>query len=400
MRLVFVAGNTMPTPKAHGVHVAKQCEAFAAVGAETELWYPAPTRTPRAREVFEYYDIPDGTFGIRPFRMPSVMRLERPLGAAFPYVFALYSQAVGLRVAPLARRVDADLYFTTDVDIAFWLTAAGAPTMWECHRVPRRVGRYELTRMFRSAALRAVVPLTTITRDELVMLGLRKERALVEGEGVDLRAYDALPASHECRAQLGLPLDRPIVAYVGRFRTYGEEKGIPELVRAMAHVPTIDDAAPLLVCVGGPMDAVPAYYREAAAAGTPAERLRFVDRVPSRDVPTWIRAADVAVMPFPATEHSARYMSPMKVFEYMAAGVPIVSTDLGAVRELLEHDANAWLVPPGDVAALARGIREILRNPDLGRRLAQQARHDVEPFDWTTRARRLLEFSGATGSDA
>ena len=224
---------------------------------------------------------------------------------------------------------------------------------------------------------------------------MREERALVMGEGVDLAAYAALPAPDLCRARLGLPVDRPIVAYVGRFRTYNQEKGIPELVRAMASVPVVGGNDPLLVCVGGPMDGVPAYRREAHAAGTPEDRLHFVDRVPSHEVPYWIRAADVAVMPFPASDHSARYMSPMKVFEYMAAGAPIVATDLPAVRDVLEHDRNAWLVPPGDVDALGRGIGELLLDAERARRLATQARLDVEPYDWTMRAHRLLAFAGA-----
>jgi glycosyltransferase involved in cell wall biosynthesis len=272
--------------------------------------------------------------------------------------------------------------------------------MWECHRVPRRLGRYEVQRILRRPSLHGVVPLTTIARGELVALGMRTDQALVMGEGVDLAAYEGLPPLHLCRERLGLPADRPIIAYVGRFRTYGEEKGIPELVRALAQVPAIGGKHPLLVCVGGPMDGVAAYYREAEAAGTPADRLHFVDRVPSREVPFWIRAADVAVMPFPATQHSERYMSPMKVFEYMAAGSPIVATDLAALRDVLEHDANAWLVPPGDVDALARGITEILLDADLGRRLAVRARQDVEPFDWTTRARRLLEFARSQAATA
>jgi glycosyltransferase involved in cell wall biosynthesis len=397
MRVVFIAGNPMPTQKAHGVHVAKQCEAFAAAGADAELWFPAPRGQPppTPREVFDFYGIRDGSFAVRSFAVPPVMRLERPLGRLFPYLFVLYSHLVALRVMALARRDRADLYFTTDVDVAFWLTLINAPIMWECHRVPHRVGRVELRRVFASRSLCGVVALTAITREELAELGMPTDRALVVGEGVDLPVYDRLPSRHRCREVLGLPRDRPIVAYVGRFRTLDQEKGIPELVRAMAEVPAIDGREPLLVCVGGPMDCVPAYRAEAADAGTPDDRLQFVDRVSSSEVPYWIGAADVAVMPFPAHEHYTRYTSPMKMFEYMAAGTAIVATDLPTVREVLEHDRNAWLVPPDDVSALGNGIGEVLLDPELAHRLAEQARRDVEPHDWTARARHLLEFATA-----
>ena len=117
---------------------------------------------------------------------------------------------------------------------------------------------------------------------------------------------------------VGLPLDRPIVGYVGRFLTMGEEKGIPELVRAMAIVPEIRGREPLLVCVGGPMSAVDNYRRIAAEAGTPEHRLLFVDHVPSTAVPTWTRALDVGASLLPNLPHYALYASSMKLFEYMA----------------------------------------------------------------------------------
>ena len=78
----------------------------------------------------------------------------------------------------------------------------------------------------------------------------------------------------------------------------------------------------------------------AESLGIPSSALRFVDRVPTPAVATWLAAVDVGAMPYPATEHYATAMSPLKLFEYMAAGLPIVATDLPALREVL-HDGDA-----------------------------------------------------------
>jgi glycosyltransferase involved in cell wall biosynthesis len=74
----------------------------------------------------------------------------------------------------------------------------------------------------------------------------------------------------------------------------------------------------------------------------------------------------------------------------MAAGVPILATDLPSIREVLRHGENAWLVPPGDPKALTEGIQHLLENPDLAERLARQARKDVRQYTWKRRAAVIL----------
>ena len=87
---------------------------------------------------------------------------------------------------------------------------------------------------------------------------------------------------------------------------------------------------------------------------------------------------------------------PLKLFEYMAAGVPILATDLPSIREVLRHGENAWLIPPGDPKALAEGIRHLLENPELARRLAERARGDVQKYTWKHRAETILRLVGNT----
>jgi glycosyltransferase involved in cell wall biosynthesis len=80
----------------------------------------------------------------------------------------------------------------------------------------------------------------------------------------------------------------------------------------------------------------------------------------------------------------------MKLFEYMAAGVPIVASDLPSIREVLRHGENAWLVKPGEPDAIAKGIQIILENPPLANQLSRQACLDVRDYTWRQRANRIL----------
>ena len=139
------------------------------------------------------------------------------------------------------------------------------------------------------------------------------------------------------------------------------------------------------------MSVVKSYLEQADSAGIPRQMLRFVDRVPNRDVPLWLNALDVAVMPFPETEHYKYSMSPLKLFEYMAAGVPIVASDLPSIREILQHDRNAWLVPPENPESLGQAILAMLRNPARAARIAKTAKEEVRQYTWRKRAQGILE---------
>ena len=283
-------------------------------------------------------------------------------------MFFAHALVWGLYAAWCAHREGADLYYTRESSATFWLVRRGLPTVYEGHVVPKHAQRWLLTRTAGHPALRLAVVLTSFIKQRFIDLGFPASKVRVLPDGVDLSLFDKLPSREACRGRLGLPLDRAVIGYVGRFQTMEMEKGVPELVQAMATVPALEGKEPLLLCVGGPMEAVPTYEEIARRHGFPPHRLLFVDRVPNTEVPLWMRACDVVTIPWPWTEFSAYFTSPMKLFEYMAAGVPIVATDLPAIREVLRHGENGWLVKPGDAKALADGIYKVLSYPPLAKR--------------------------------
>ena len=107
----------------------------------------------------------------------------------------------------------------------------------------------------------------------------------------------------------------------------------------------------------------------------------------------WLAAADVLALPNSGRESiSARYTSPLKLYEYMASGRPIVASDLPSLREALTRGENAWLVAPDDPAALAAGIKSVLDDPEHAGAMAERARQDVQGHTWTARAERIVAF--------
>jgi len=89
---------------------------------------------------------------------------------------------------------------------------------------------------------------------------------------------------------------------------------------------------------------------------------------------------------------TAAHTSPLKAFEAMAAGRPIVASDLPSSREVLRHGENALLVPPGSASELAGALRTLLADPGLAGRLAGQAWADAPAYSWDARGRRVKEL--------
>jgi len=173
-----------------------------------------------------------------------------------------------------------------------------------------------------------------------------------------------------------------VVAYAGHLYAW---KGVDVLLEALTRLPTVRG-----LIVGGH-----AAEPDLARTKSVAQRLGLTDRVtftglvePAR-VPVLLSGAAVLVLPNTASAISTRFTSPLKLFEYMAAGRPIVASDLPSMREILRDGTSALLVPPGDAAALADAIDRLLTDPDLSARLARAAFDEVPAYSWARRAERL-----------
>lgn len=393
-RMLYLSSSRIPTEKAHGFQIIKMCDAFAAAGVDVALWHPRRSQKNPALDSVDPYDYfnVQRSFRIRTLWNWDVLRLEGLLPTKlFMLVFVLHSLLWGLIAAGLARGTRPSICYTREPALALALIALRLPTVYEAHVVPGGVNRFFLRLVMRSPFLRGVVCLTRYIKEGLVDAGLDAEASLVAGDAVDLKPFVSLPDREACRTQLGLKPRATLIGYVGRLQTLDLEKGVSELVQALAYLPKeLEHAA--LVCVGGPLDSVEKYLTVADDAGVPRSRVTFVDRVPTEQVGKWMRACDVVTIPWPYTTFSAFYTSPLKLFEYMASGVPIVASDLPALREVLTDGVNARLVSPGDPARLAAGIAELLLNPALAASLATMARRDVENQTWVERARRILTF--------
>jgi glycosyltransferase involved in cell wall biosynthesis len=369
----------MPTDRAHGVQAMRTCAALAGAGAQVTFYHPWRRQSPglRGADPFAYYGL-ERTFALR--RLP---HLDPHLLEPLPHrllapAFIAGNVLFGLTAAMAIRRARPDVAYTRHLLAAWWLVRMGVPTVFEAHRAGTddasgRVVRL-LARLSLHLNLRLVVSISHALRDRLQEAGVPASKLTVASDAVDVQAYASPLTQAQARASLGLPVEGALVVYTGQLIS---NRGADVLARAAALMPQVS-----VLLVGG-TEADRARVR-ASAAGAP--NVRFVEQVPPDRVPVYQWAADVLSLP----QTDPRGESPMKLFEYLAAGRPMVASDLPPLREVLTHERNALLVAPGDAGALAGAVHRLLGDAALGERLAAQGREDVAGLTWAARAQGLL----------
>ncbi len=179
------------------------------------------------------------------------------------------------------------------------------------------------------------------------------------------------------------PLHSQKIIYVGQLYPW---KGTDTLLEAMEYVPTGE-----LHIVGGSPERIQNLREKAERLGV-GQQVWFHGQVSPQEVKKHLADAAVAVLPLPKDLISASFTSPLKLFEYMAARLPIVASDLPSTREVLSPGVNALLVPPNDPRALGEGIRKLLENRSMAESLGRRAYEDVQEFTWARRAQKISSF--------
>lgn len=178
----------------------------------------------------------------------------------------------------------------------------------------------------------------------------------------------------------------PRLVYIGHFSRW---KGVDVLIRSLTRLPGV----PALV-IGGSReaDAAREEVRALAVREGVAERIEWVENIPQAEIPSRLRGGDIAVLPTTAQHGEELAASPLKLFEYMASGLPIVASDLPSIRDVIRNGENGILFENGSSDSLAGAVRRLIESPEDRVMLASNALRESARYTWDERARRILAF--------
>lgn len=373
MRILYIANVRMPTEKAHGVQIMKMCEAWGA-GHKVALFAPMRFNYIKT-DPFDFYGVR------RCFTIKKVLSLDfLPLGNILGKA-AFWAQNISFAVfASLAVFFKKnDVIFSRDFWSAYLLSLFGKNVAYEIHDSPNR---HFITRhAFKK--IKKFVATNNFKADELEKdFGVPRKKILAVPNGVDVGFFLAVGGKDYCRHHAGLPEDKKIILYSGHLYSW---KGADVLLEAAL---ASGNADKLFVFVGGLESDV---LRFRSRAGF-RENILILGHQEYKNIPYYLGAADVLVLPNTAKEHiSLKETSPIKLFEYMAAGRPIIASDLPSIREVVSEKEVVFF-RPDDAGDLAAKITMVLSDYDTYLKMAEEAKKIVRQYSWSSRAETILAF--------
>ncbi len=371
MKIACITPSRIPSSTANSIQAVKATHALASLGHDVRLYFPGGGNI-AWEEMVDPYEL-SARFDFCPL-------------AANPYLKRYDFVWKSIR---LARRWKADLVYTWLPQAAWLAGKQGLPAVLEMHdRLTGLAGPW-FFRWFLGSKKEKRLLIITRALQKALEKQLREfiDPSIIQiaPNGVDLERYQYLPDAPASRSLLDLP-QRFTAIYTGHFYA---GRGMNLLFELAGLLPDVS-----FVWVGGKPEEVSAWQARIDSAGI--KNLILTGFVPKMQLPLYQAAGDVLLMPYEESiagssgGNSATICSPMKMFDYLATGRVIVSSELPVLHEVL-NVSNAIFCPPVNSASWAKTIQEIKNDPDRAAFLARQARLDARQYSWINRASMALE---------
>jgi glycosyltransferase involved in cell wall biosynthesis len=375
-RFFFLVNSRFPTEKAHGHQIMAMSQALAARVPNFTLIVPT-RKNPLQQSPFAYYEVKK-TFAIQKVRVIDWLHLRW-----FPKVLSFWIERISFIYA-VRNRLDLcvnDVIYSRDL-----LTL---PRKGRCLRI---VEVHSLPASFiERRLLKKVDGIVTVTRalkENFMNMGIPAGVIHVAPDAATENAFcPVLERRDLIRAELGIKSQEHVLLYTGKFTTMGMSKGLDEATAAVQRLRAAGRAVTLLA-VGGTADEVERYVKSSHG------HAYFLQHVPQSRLKEYYAAADILIMPFPWRDHYAYAMSPLKLFEYLQTGKPIIASDLPSVREIVSDDEVVFC-KPGSVESLTEAVQWLLNHPEEGAIKARKAKELSGIYTWEARAEGILQWISA-----
>ncbi|MEX2143848.1 MAG: glycosyltransferase family 4 protein [Anaerolineales bacterium] len=369
MRIALIAPGFIPSQTANSIQVMKMAQALAAEGYRVHVFTPGTEEKISWKDLEAHYGL---AHRFKVTRLPA-----RPLLRRYDFAFT------ALRAA---RAWGAELIYTRLPQAATLAAWRGWPSVFELHDMPSGImGPWLLRRFLRAKGARRVVVNTHYLAGQLKQqyrLPSLNDILLVAPNGVDLQRYVKLPSPKSARKKLELT-EAFTAGYSGHLY---KGRGIGLILALAQHLPKMR----FLLVGGRPVDV--AYWKGKASG---LKNVQFTGFIPNAELPLYQAACEVLLIPYSQRVagssgiNIAPYTNPLKMFEYLAAGRPIVASDLPILREILSEQ-NAVILRGAQVQTWVTALASLQRSPRWRAALAKAARQTAADHSWEKRARMLL----------
>ena len=363
MKIIYIANSSMPSRSANSIQVMKTCEAFTRQGENITLLVPSSLKGLfKKNDLFDFYCI-----GKR-FDIKKILSLPGK-GIA---LFYLLSAA-----CTIFKKVD--IVYTKQIEAAMLASLGRKRFVLEMHSdLIDRVDRLFFRWIYRSKYFLRLVLISNYLKKRFLIYGFDRRKISISPDGVDINTFANKRTRKYKRIRVGY----------GGHLFKGRGVGIIEELSVL--MPHID------FYLWGGTEKLLDYWRKRTKK---IKNIYFKGFVKNSILAVELANCDILIMPyreevavFGNKGNTVKWMSPMKMFEYMATGRPIIASDLAAIREILRDGYNAVLVPCGSIKKWKKAVEVLISNKKLAGKIGRNARSDVEKnHTWDIRVKKILE---------
>ncbi len=365
MKIVCVSASQVPSDTASSIQVMKVCQSLCQLGHNVTLLVPG--QEAETVDLLAHYGLHER------FEVEWLPGRNRRL---FPWKAAWH-----------AKQLAPDLVYAWPIQVAVLSLVSGIPSLLEMHDFPEgRFGPLWFRLFLTLPGKKRLLPITHALQQALEKKYgiMTNKQVVISPDGVDLERYVSLPDPRSARRQLSLP-DAPLVLCTGHLYA---GRGADLFLALAAKFPR----ASFLWVGGRPADVD---YWKTEASQQALANVTFTGFVTNDRIPLYQAAADLLLMPYERTisgssgGNTVDICSPMKMFEYLAAGRAIVTSDLPVLREVLD-ESTAVFCAPEELRAWESALGVLLADEKLRETLGQRARVIAQRYAWKERSNRAL----------
>ncbi len=374
MKIVYVSYSAIPLRAANGVHIMKVCQAMAQLGHEVILVVPDKKWECEKgiHDLYHFYGVKK-CFEIKKLFCPPIKGKK----LFFCFLAVL-----------LIKKLRPDIIYTRCVITAYLSFFYKTPVICEQHKpMASNIDLFCFKRLIRSKRLKRFI----VISDALKRCYRKKfpgtgNRLMVLADGADPVSENIVPINILSSGK------RLLVGYTGQLYA---GRGMEIILRLAQLCPW----AEFHIIGGMPIDI--SYWKERMRA---MNNIQVHGYIPHREICRYLLSFDVLLAPYQKRVsiyagkrqggfgNTEKWMSPLKIFEYMAAGKAILASDLPVLREVLTHKKNALLVSPGNVDDWKNALIRIKKDVTLREHLGLQSKTDLlEKYSWEKRVKQVLK---------
>lgn len=365
MKITYIANFRFPTEKAHGIQIAKMCEAFGKTGINLELVVP---KRGSYEDPFNFYGIKKN-FSVK--RIPTI-NLFPSLYLGF-ILSSFFFGLISFFYVFFKKRES--IIYSMDLDpISFiFIPFLGKPYFFDLHGPKKK-------NMFINFLFKRINGIVTINdavkKDLFENFDFLKNKIIVCPNGVDLEK-DFKGTKEEARKKLGLKIEDKLIIYTGSFLDW---KGIETIIKAAEKLNNV-----VFYLVGGS-------EKDLKKEAVLPSNVNLIGRRDFKEMTLWQVSADILVVTgTKKDEYSFFHTSPMKLFEYMGSKNPIIASRTPAIEQVVSEQ-EVFFHEPDNEQSLADQIQFVFDNLQIAQEKTESAYNKVKIFSWENRAKKILEF--------